>query len=163
MRCPSRIEPEGHALTGVHPLPFMAGGRCIHCLVWQVGGASTSFYGRWEVHPLPCMAGGRCIHFLLWQVGGASTSFLTSGRCTDFLLWQVGGAPTSFYDRWEAHSLPFWQVGGAPTSFYGRWEAEQLHQYGLIAVDSKGNAMQLEKVEPSAIISHHQPASASIH
>jgi len=26
------------------------------------------------------------------------------------------------------------------------WEAEELHQYGLIAVDSKGNAMQLEKV-----------------
>jgi hypothetical protein len=26
------------------------------------------------------------------------------------------------------------------------WEAEELHQYGLIAVDSKGNATQLEKV-----------------
>ena len=27
-----------------------------------------------------------------------------------------------------------------------QWEAEALHQYGLIAVDSKGDAMQLEKV-----------------
>ncbi|KAL3915643.1 MAG: hypothetical protein SGPRY_007143, partial [Prymnesium sp.] len=27
-----------------------------------------------------------------------------------------------------------------------QWEEEELHQYGLIAVDSKGNAMQLEKV-----------------
>ena len=26
------------------------------------------------------------------------------------------------------------------------WEAEQLHQYGLIAVDPRGDAMQLEKV-----------------
>jgi len=27
-----------------------------------------------------------------------------------------------------------------------QWEAEELHQYGLIATDSKGDAMQLEKV-----------------
>ena len=27
-----------------------------------------------------------------------------------------------------------------------QWEEEQLHQYGLIAVDSAGNATQLEKV-----------------
>lgn len=33
-----------------------------------------------------------------------------------------------------------------PMPTKSEWESEELHQYGLIAVDSKGDAMQLEKV-----------------
>lgn len=40
-----------------------------------------------------------------------------------------------------------WPVRTRPMPTKEQWEAEALHQYGLIAVDSKGDAMQLEKVD----------------
>lgn len=65
------------------------------------------------------------------------------GRCSVFWGDQIfvpscGIAPSSFPADILAALRPM------PTK--AEWEAEELHQYGLIAVDSRGGATQLEKV-----------------
>jgi len=42
------------------------------------------------------------------------------------------------------------------------WEAEELHQYGLIAVDSKGGATQLEKVTYDVAVAYLPPDVVSV-
>jgi hypothetical protein len=73
----------------------------------------------------------------------SSYARVRKGRCSVFWGDQIfvpscGIAPSSYPADILAALRPM------PTQ--AEWEADELHQYGLIAVDSKGAATQLEKV-----------------
>jgi len=73
----------------------------------------------------------------------SSYGAVRGGRCSVFWGDQIF-VPSCGIQSSNYHADILAALRPMPTK--EQWEAEALHQYGLIAVDSKGDAMQLEKV-----------------